>query len=290
MQRKLWGAGAGALAVLLILGSRPARAAEAVIDNFTDATALTRFIPDTNVLQDMTGSIVRNDTGLSAVIGGTRNLTVTATSLAIPGLDYIVAGVELLPINFFEYNSRTGADGSTELLYNANGSGLNAMLGFAQGLQVLIREADIAAVAPPGMDVTVTIVDGNMVSASQTQTVLLPVSPMTPLPLDFPYSGFPGVDPNNIFSVRIVLDPQIAGDTRLNLLGTFGTPVLETICDDGIDNNNNGATDCQDRDCVLAPVCGPRRAPAMSPIGFAFAAAALLLVAYLAMRRTRARE
>lgn len=288
MQRSSWGTIAGVVGMLLLAaGERPASAAEAVIDNFTDATALTTFVPDMNVLQDTIGSTVRDDTGLTQVIGGTRTLTVTATSLGFPGLDYIVAGVSLMPINFFEYNSRTGADGSTVLLYDANGSGLNAMLGFAQGLQVLIREADLAAVMMPGMDVTVTVTDGNMVTASQTQTVTMAVSAMAPLALDFPYSGFTGIDPNNIFSIQITLDPQEAGDTRLNLLGTFGTPINETICDDGIDNNNNGFTDCQDRDCILSPACETRRAPAMSPLGFGLAAAVLALVAHLAMRRMR---
>lgn len=288
MQRRLWGA--SVLAMLLALGgARPGVAAEAVVDNFTSATALTTFVPDMNVLQDTVGSTVRDDTGLMQVIGGTRSLTVEAISLDFPIADYIVAGVSLMPINFFEYNSRSGADGTTELLYDANGSGLNASLGFAQGVQVLILEADADATTPPGMDVTVTLTDGNMVSASQTQNVSLPVSPMTPLPLDFPFSGFAGIDPDNLFSIRIALDPQKAGDTRLSLLGTFGTPLFESICDDGIDNNNNGLTDCQDPDCVLFPGCARHPAPAMSPIGFLVAALGLSLIAWTALRRIRAR-
>lgn len=281
--------GAGALAMLLVLnGARPVAGAEAVIDDFTDATALTTFVPDMNVLQDSVGATMRDDTGLMAVIGGTRSLTVDASFLDFPGLDYVVAGVSLLPINFFEYNSRTGADGSTELLYDANGSGLNAMLGFSQGIQVVIREADIAAVAMPGMDVTVTLTDGSMAAAAQTQTVSLPVDPSAPLLLDFPFSGFAGIDPNNLFSIAIRLDPQPAGDTRLNLLGTFGTPLLESICDDGIDNNNNGLTDCQDPNCIFFPACARHPAPAMSPAGILAAALLLALVARAALRRSRA--
>lgn len=289
MQRRLWAVGAGALAMLLLLGQRPARAAEAVVDDFTDATALTTFVPDENVLQDSIGSTTRNDTGLTDVIGGTRTLTVTATELDIPGLDYIVAGVSLLPVAFFEFNTRSGATGTTELLYDANGSGLNAMLGFAQGIQVVIREADIAAVTPPGMDVTLTLTDGNMVTVSQTQTVTMPVSAMAPLALDFPYSTFAGIDPDNLFSIRLFLAPQKAGDTRLNLLGTFGTPLLETICNDGIDNNNNGLTDCEDPDCRTFPACVRHPAPALSPAGGTAAAALLLLVAFAALRRSRSR-
>lgn len=288
MQRRLWGA-IGLATLMALGGARQAVGAEAIVDNFTDATALTTFVADMNVLQDSVGSTVRDDTGLMQVIGGTRSLTVQAVSLDFPIADYVVAGVSLMPINFFEYNSRSGADGSTELLYDANGSGLNASLGFAQGVQVLILEADADATTLPGMDVTVTLTDGNMATASQTQTVILPVSPMTPLPLDFPFSGFAGIDPDNLFSIRVAIDPQKAGDTRLSLLGTFGTPLFESICDDGIDNNNNGLTDCQDPDCVLFPGCARHPAPAMSPVAFLAAALLLALVAWTALRRTRAR-
>ena len=289
MQWRFWGAGALAM-LIAVSGARPAAAAEAVIDDFTDATALTTFVPDMNVLQDSIGATTRDDTALMAVIGGTRTLTVDASFLDFPGLDYVVAGVSLLPISFFEYNSRTGADGATELLYDANGSGLNAMLGFAQGIQVVIREADIAAVAMPGMDVTVTLTDGNMVTASQTQAVTLPVDPSSPLALDFPFAGFAGIDANNLFSVAVRLDPQLAGDTRLNLLGTFGTPLLESICDDGLDNNNNGLTDCQDPNCIFFPACERHPAPALSPAGVLVAALLLALIARIALRRTRARD
>jgi hypothetical protein len=277
-------------AVLCLSSSRPARALEAVIDDFSDASALTEFVPDMNVLQDTLGSTVRNDTGLNKVIGGTRQLTLIATELDFPGLDYIVAGALLMPVNFFEYNSRDGADGSMELLYDANGSGLNTSLSFAQGIQVVIREADIASVALPGLDVTVTLVDNNMVSASQTQTITVPVTANAPLALNYAFSSFTGIDLDHIFSIEIALEPQRAGDLRLNLIGTFGTPLLETICDDGIDNNNNGLTDCQDPNCLSFPACHAEYAPTMSASGLLAAAAMLVLIAYVALRRGQARR
>src|SRR5262245_8731629 len=37
-----------------------------------------------------------------------------------------------------------------------------------------------------------------------------------------------------------------------------GGPTTETVCNDGIDNDNDGATDCADSDCAADPVCqGP---------------------------------
>jgi len=286
MQRNgRWAIPALGLWILGLLYQPAAWAAEAVIDNFTDASALTTFVPDMNVLQGSVGSTVRNDTGLNEVIGGTRNLTVTATAIGFPGVDYVVSGVSLMPVNFFEYNSRPTANGSVTLLYNANGAGLGTDLAFAQGIQVVIREADLPAVTP-GMDVTVTLTDSNMVSASQTQTVLLPVMAMSPLLLDYPFSGFAGVDESDLFSIRIQVDPGEAGDMRLNLLGTFGTPLTETICDDGIDNNNDGFIDCRDKDCVTFPPCG-LKAPALSPTAMIAAFALLSLIAFGAIRRMR---
>jgi hypothetical protein len=51
---------------------------------------------------------------------------------------------------------------------------------------------------------------------------------------------------------------QLAG------MRTFGTPMNETVCDDGIDNNNNGYIDCADVDCESFPGC-PHPVPVLSP-------------------------
>jgi subtilisin family serine protease len=47
--------------------------------------------------------------------------------------------------------------------------------------------------------------------------------------------------------------------------GGGGGPTSETSCDDGIDNDGDGATDCADSDCSADPVCGPP--PACFPKG-----------------------
>lgn len=244
-----------------------AEAAEAPIDLFTDASALTRYVPDTNVKQDTVGSTVRLDPNLSGVIGGTRELTVTMTAAMFPGLDAIVAGVSDPPLQLFQNTSSAGADGSIELRYDRNGNGLNASLVFAMGLRVTIVSADLTCVTP-GLDVTVTLTDSFLTTAASTQTVLLPVSPGMPLALDFPFTAFTGVDPISLFSIQIALGPQPSAlggcDMQLAGIRTFGTPMNETVCDDGIDNNNNGFTDCADVDCESFPGC-PHPAPALSP-------------------------
>jgi aqualysin 1 len=52
--------------------------------------------------------------------------------------------------------------------------------------------------------------------------------------------------------------------TPFTISGGGGTPT-ETICDDGIDNDGDGYTDCDDSDCANDPVCGPP--PACFPPG-----------------------
>jgi len=281
-----WVLSAAAWAALGTWHHPAAWAAEAIVDEFSDASNLTAFVPDTNVLRNSLGSTVRVDPGLNNVIGGARELTVTATALAVPGLDYIVVGANLTPDTFFEYNSRSGADGSTSLRYDGNGSGLNAYLAFAQGIRVLIREADAAAVSLPGMAVTVTLTDGSMASASQTQTLLVPVLASAPLALDYLFSAFAGVDPSDLFSIEVALDPQVAGDTRLQIIGTFGTPPLETTCNDGIDNDNDGFIDCRDPDCITFTPCG-LKAPVLSPTAATIAFVLLSLIGLGALRRLR---
>jgi hypothetical protein len=284
MERNRHAFGGAAVVVALCLSALPAVAAEQPIDDFSDASALTQFVPNTNVVITSVGSTVRVDPNLTGVIGQVRQLTVTATALG--GGDFITSGVSLAPVTFLEYNSTVTADGAVELLFDRNGGGLNASLGFAQGIEVVIADADAAAVFPPGLDITVTLTDGNMHTASSTQTVTLPVMPMTPLPLQFPFSSFAGIDPDNLFSIRVVIDPQIAGDLRLDVIQTYGTPLVETVCNDGIDNNNNGFTDCQDQDCVDFPGCATQ-APSLSPLGLGLALKALAFIALAGLRRRR---
>lgn len=52
--------------------------------------------------------------------------------------------------------------------------------------------------------------------------------------------------------------------TPFTISGGGTTPTTEAICDDGIDNDADGATDCADSDCAADPVCG---APACFPKG-----------------------
>jgi len=275
-----------ATAAVLGLFAAPSWAAEAIVDAFTDASAQTEFVFEMNVRQGTVGTTVRVDPNLSGVIGGVRGLDVTATAIAIPDLDRVIAGVVLPPVSFFDYASSDGADGNALLTYDSNGSGLNANLEFAQGISLTVLDASMAAVSPPGMDVTVTLVDGDLQMAVVTQTITMAVNPMSPLLLEFPFASFAGIDVSNLQSIFVFIDPQLAGEARFNTIVTYGTPLQESICDDGIDNNNNGFIDCRDQNCVTAPNCNIA-APALSSSGMGMALALVALIGLAAIGRLR---
>lgn len=279
-QRGHWGGVGTAVVLACLVCAHPARAAEEIIDGFT-AAVNTAYPIQRNVL----GSTVEIDQNLATVIGGVRQLTVSATVLTAPGADNIVAGVAPMSA-LLNSNTSAGAAGAVDVLYDRNGSGLNAFLEFAMGIEVQIAMADLTAVMPPGLNVTVTLADASLTPVSVTQTVLMPV--MSPsLPLDFPFSSFAGIDPASLFSIEISYNLQQAADVRLAGIQTFGTPTNETICDDGIDNNNNGFTDCADRDCVAFPGCPATQAPVLSPGGSAIAFVSMVAIALVALRRRR---
>ena len=212
------------MVAIAVATSTAAAAIETTIDGFTDAGAQTLFVTNTNILQNAVGSTTKTDVGLTGVLGGSRQATVAATALAAPVLDFIVAGVVLPPVPFLEYNSTADGDGSVTLRYDAASSGLNANLEAAEGIRLTILEADLAAVALPGLDVSITLTDGFATTVTVTQTVTLPVMAMAPLDLDFPFASFAGIDPASLQIIQVIIEPQVAGDVRLGPIRTYGTP------------------------------------------------------------------
>jgi hypothetical protein len=203
--------------VCLVGFAGPASAAETLIDEFSSGKS-TRFRPNKRVAQDVVGSTTITDANLPDVIGGSRTLTVEAQSLLNMGEDLIVVGV--VPIaSFLQYDSTAQAEGRFDLLYDANGAGLGIALTPALGIRVVVLDADVTA-AP--YDVMLTLTDGNLISASSTQTVSVP----GPALLHFAFSSFAGVNARNIFSLRLKIDPlNPASDLRLERIETYGTPV-----------------------------------------------------------------
>lgn len=180
-------------------------AAALTIDSFDDANT-TAYPP--GIVQNTVGSTSVTDTGLTGVIGGVRQLTVTAFSLTVPFVDNVTAGAAHLQ-SFFTYSCTLGALGEFELLYDANGAGLNASLIGLNRVQLSVITADLSSVP---YDVTVTLAD-NTQSISSTQTITTPGGRA----ITFPMSDFFGLDLNAIQSIELTVFPMsLAADLELD--------------------------------------------------------------------------
>jgi hypothetical protein len=143
-----------------------AGAAEERIDLFSDASALTQYVEDTNVKQGTVGSTTRVDPNLSGDIGRSRKLIVTMTAAMVPGLDAVVAGVQFPLLQLFRYSSSAGADGGYAAVRSQRQRpGRDARL--RHGAQVTIA-ADLTCVTP-GLGVTIRFTDSFLTTVSSTQ-------------------------------------------------------------------------------------------------------------------------
>ena len=237
------------LAATLLAGSLEwagTAAGQTVIDDFSDAGANTVSPP--GQARSTVGSTTVTDSGLTGVIGGSRTLTVTATSVG-GGLPEVRAGV--MPIaQVLDYSSTVLVNGAVTLLYDNNGVGLGVDLSSGDGIEFDV----IADVSSLPYDVTVTLDDG-VTSQSSTQNVV--VSGLQSV--QFLYTAFPGVDLTSVFSIAVSFDPNLAGDLEVAApIETFGEPVcgnglIELVeeCDDG----NGAAGDGCEPDCTLSAAC-----------------------------------
>lgn len=292
------GAVAGVLLTFLVTGT--ALAVEQVIDGFSEAfpppgTLLQNIPPSMmgdpplNVFNDVDASTVTGtDVGVGGVIGGVRQLDVTITDCVFCGFgDSALVGV--IPADgLLDYSTTTGANGKFELIYDAGGAGLNASLSFALGIRVSIINAD-----PPVYPLTVMVTlasNSNMATSAMT----IPMGGMPNVVLDFPFAGFTGIagiDLDALSSIRVMVDPNGgdgAADMQFPPITTFGTPPEEPTddCLNGEDDDNDGAVDCNDPDCVLVPECSAP-APALSPGMTALLLGVLSGIAFLGIARSR---
>jgi cysteine-rich repeat protein len=220
--------------------------AQTVIDDFSDAGANTVSPPGQS--RSTVGSTTVTDAGLTGVIGGSRTLTVSASSVG-GGLPEVRAGV--MPMaQVLDYSSTVLVNGAVSLLYDNNGVGLAADVSSGDGIQFNV----IADVSSLPYTVTLTLDDG-VNSQSSAQNIV--VSGLQPV--QFLYTAFPMVDLSSLFSIEISFDPNLAGDLEVAApIETFGEPVcgnglIELVeeCDDGNGANGDGC----DTDCTLSAAC-----------------------------------
>ncbi len=252
------------VAAWFVMGAQRVIAAEEIIDNFDNATN-TAFVSGTQVAATNIGvPETKEDMSLPDVAGGSRELTVSVQGNGVPGSLFATAGIDSLQ-SLFILSDDPLVDGRVIVKYDGNGAGLNRSLSFAQGLRVNVANADGPCVEMGGTEIIMTLVDDNHVSASSTK--MLPQSG-GPTPIDFPFSDFASIDVTRLFSVEVdvnPLNPLGACDLRFDVIITFGTPLTETACGDGLDNDNNGLTDCQDPACFDSTLC-VAPAPTLSPL------------------------
>ena len=204
--RTAWAALLAALFALSV-----GRAQALVIDDFSSAVA-TKFPPGTDRTTVGTTTIVEPN-ALTGIIGGIREERVTATVLG-PG-DSISAGV--FPSGtLLDFASTVGGDGALGLRYNAGGAGLNADLSSFGGLRVRFISIDGSAVP---INVTLTLTD----NGGHTASVVRVVTSATTTALDLPVTdgAFAAVDLHHINTILFTIDPNLAGDMRLDTMESF---------------------------------------------------------------------
>jgi hypothetical protein len=196
-----------ALGLATVMLSAPALGV--VIDDFkSGASATARRV----VSHRRIGTLSATDPKLSGVIGGTRRITVTVTSLQVADLDTVTA--DILPgLGVLGYASSNGADGRVDLTYDAAGTGLKADLSKEKTLVVDVAEADAAAIP---CVITVKLSDATGRTVESTQTLTAPGARQ----LQFPLSDFQSVNLRNVRSVALGINPERAGDLQLNQIRT----------------------------------------------------------------------
>ena len=185
-----------------------------VVDDFSAASA-TVFPP--GVTWTAVGTTTAIELApLPGIVGGIREMQVTAASLG-PG-DSVSAGV-FTPSTLLDYASTVGANGSLALRYNAGGSGLNVDLDGSGGVAIRFLAVDAAAV-PMTVRMTLTDTLGNTAFVSRTIAVSGPQSVDLPI-----HDGeFATVDLHHVNVMLLTIDPNLAGDVRLDSIETFTAP------------------------------------------------------------------
>jgi hypothetical protein len=106
----------------------PVTAAPILIDGFTskDPTRIPVFPQSVNV--DNAGSVSGTESGLAGTVGGVRSSSLGVATMDVDGFDSAAITVyNTVPFSFFDYNSTTGANATTALLYGSGGAlNLNA--------------------------------------------------------------------------------------------------------------------------------------------------------------------
>jgi hypothetical protein len=168
-------------AALVFGGTRSALATPIIVDEFTAGTAdlnITAATPTTQIATDL-------ETGLTGVLGGSRNLTIQKV-VGTAGSTRNVTGLVDSAVGELLYISGNGVIGSMTLRYDANGSGLNVALDQASDMfKLVFVEGDYSATRTIPILMTLTASNGQAGTLSQTLAV-----EQSPVSLEFAVADF----------------------------------------------------------------------------------------------------
>lgn len=204
--------------------------ADSPVDDFSQANQTGIFVT-LNTASGTDPSQSATDSGLSGVIGGVRQLTVSAIGL-IPGGEEVSAKVDTSvnpPITpGLCANSSFEGHGTFELLYDRGGAGLDADLSQFSGIRILPNIVDVG-LGPVPVSYKLTLVDEahNVASASADQ---LQSCFENCTELRFLLSDFSGINLRHVHSIALSISSDSAFDAIIGpilLFGsTHGAPVL----------------------------------------------------------------
>lgn len=198
-----------ALALSISLSAEVAQAAT-LVDDFSSTINTVPF-PFRQVQQTGVGSnsgVPTVETGLTGVIGGSRQTTVSVTAGAATARARIFAGSP----GSLQYTS-SGVSSNLSLNYNNNGAGLGANI--SPFLGVSIPFGNVALGGAPSLPVTATITD----AAANVATAVVAITTEGGQTLIIPAAAFAGLaalDLSNISSIRFTFDAGLGQEFTLN--------------------------------------------------------------------------
>lgn len=196
------------IALSMSLSAGVAQAA-VLVDDFS-STINTVPLPFRQVQQTGAGSysgVPPVETGLSGVIGGSRQTTVTVTVGDTTARARIFAGSP----GTLQYTS-SGVDSNLMLNYNNNGAGLGANISPFFG--VSIPFGNVALGGAPSLPVTATITD----AAANVATAVVAITTEGAQTLIIPAAAFAGLgalDQSNISSIKFMFDAGLGQEFTL---------------------------------------------------------------------------
>ena len=215
--RQLSAALAMALSIFLYNGAAPASAA-VLVDDFS-STINTPPFGFRQVQQTGIGSnsgVPAVETGLSGVVGGSRQTTVTVTAGAATARARIFAGSP----GTLQYTS-SGVASNLMLNYNNNGAGLNANISPFAGISIPF--GNVALGGAPSLPVTVTLTDGGANTATAVASVTTEGG-QTLIISAAAFAGLAGLDLTDIDIVKLMFDAGLGQEFTLRGPIQFLTP------------------------------------------------------------------